>query len=377
MNPPFPASRLPDAIVVGGGLHGCSTAFHLASRHGLKALVLEQTYPGRHASGVNAGGVRTLGRVLPEIPLSLASMEIWHHLPELVGDDCGFVHSAQVKVAESEADMDILRARNRELRGLGYTHEALVDAHDLRRLLPAVSPHCIGGLVAENDGCAIPFRAVTGFRRAAERLGAEVRSGWRADRIERVGDLWRISGPAGTAEAPLLAVCAGAWGDKLSAQVGEPVPLNPEAPMLLITERVSPFLVPVVGCASRRLSFKQYPNGTVLIGGGYRGIADRDAERTTLKFSALAANVRVVCELFPLMKTVRIVRAWSGIEGLMPDAIPVLGPSLKAPGLVYGFGYSSHGFQMGPIGGRIVADLLATGKTDLPIAPFSVGRFAA
>lgn len=376
MSMPFPASRRPDAIVVGGGLHGCSTAFHLAARHGLKALLLEQTYPGRHASGANAGGVRTLGRVLPEIPLSLASMEIWHRLPELIGDDCGFVHSAQVKVAESEADMETLRARDVELRALGYTHEKLLDAENLRELLPAVSRHVVGGVVAENDGCAIPFRAVTGFRRAAELLGAEVRSGWRVERIERIGQMWRVSGPAGTAEAPLLAICAGAWGDKISAQVGEPVPLNPEAPMLLITERITPFLAPVVGATSRRLSFKQYPNGTVLIGGGYRGIADRDSERTILKLSGLATNVRVVCELFPLMKNVRIVRAWSGIEGVMPDAIPVLGPSLKAPGLVYGFGYSSHGFQMGPIGGRIVADLVATGKTNLPIEAFSVGRFA-
>lgn len=376
MSTPFPASRRPDAIVVGGGLHGSSTAFHLAARHGLKALLLEQTYPGRHASGVNAGGVRTLGRVLPEIPLSLASMEIWHRLPELIGDDCGFVHSAQVKVAESDSDMATLRARDEELRTLGYTHEKLLDAESLRELLPAVSRHVVGGVVAENDGCAIPFRAVTGFRRAAERLGAEVRSNWRVERIERTGEMWRVSGPAGTAEAPLLAICAGAWGDKISAQVGEPVPLNPEAPMLLITERIAPFLAPVVGTTSRRLSFKQYPNGTVLIGGGYRGIADRDSERTILKFSGLAANVRVVCELFPLMKTVRIVRAWSGIEGVMPDAIPVLGPSLKAPDLVYGFGYSSHGFQMGPIGGRIVADLVATGKTNLPIEAFSIGRFA-
>lgn len=376
MTAPFPASRRPDVIVVGAGLHGCSAAFHLAARHGLKALVLEQTYPGRHASGVNAGGVRTLGRVLPEIPLSLASMEIWHRLPELLGDDCGFVPSAQVKVAESQADMETLRARDRELRALGYTHEELVDARELRELLPAVSGHCIGGAVARNDGSAVPFRAVTGFRRAAERLGAEFRSDWRVERVERTGETWRVSGPAGNAEAPLLAVCAGAWGDKLSAQVGEPVPLNPEAPMLLITERVTPFLGPVVGCASRRLSFKQYPNGTVLIGGGFRGIADRDAERTSLRLSGLAANVRTAYEIFPLMKSVRIVRAWSGIEGVMPDAIPVLGPSLKAPGLVYGFGFSSHGFQLGPIGGKIVADLIATGKTDLPIDAFSVDRFA-
>jgi len=374
MNAPFPAERRPDAIVIGAGLHGCSAAFHLAG-HGLKALVLEQAYPGRHASGVNAGGVRTLGRLFPEVPLSLASIEMWHRLPEIVGDDCSFTASGQVKVAESDADMEVLRQRVAKLHELGFSHEELVDARELRELLPAVAPHCVGGVVVRRDGNAVPFRAVTGFRRAAERLGAEFRSDFRVERVERAGEIWRVSGPAGSAEAPLLAVCAGAWGDQISAQVGEPVPLNPEVPMLLITERVAPFLTPVVGSVSRKLSFKQFENGTVLIGGGYRGIPDRDHQRTTLRPENLAANVVAACALFPLMKNIRIIRAWGGLEGMMPDAMPVLGPSRKAPGLVYDFGSSAHGFEMGPINGKIVADLLATGTTDQPIEAFAVDRF--
>ena len=78
-----------DAVIVGGGLHGCSAALHLA-RRGVKPLVIEKDHVGRHASGVNAGGVRRLGRDLAEIPLSAASMELWHGIEDLVEDDCGF-----------------------------------------------------------------------------------------------------------------------------------------------------------------------------------------------------------------------------------------------------------------------------------------------
>src|SRR5918993_3542630 len=82
-------TRPADVVVIGGGLHGCSTALHLALR-GLKPILIEKDYAGRHASGVNAGGVRQLARDLHEIPLSISSMDIWERIKDLVGDDCGF-----------------------------------------------------------------------------------------------------------------------------------------------------------------------------------------------------------------------------------------------------------------------------------------------
>ena len=94
----------PDVLVIGGGLHGCSTALHLA-RRGVSVAVLEKDYVGRHASGVNAGGVRRLGRHLAEVPLSVASMETWHAIRDLVDNDCGFESHGQVKVAENEAEL--------------------------------------------------------------------------------------------------------------------------------------------------------------------------------------------------------------------------------------------------------------------------------
>jgi sarcosine oxidase subunit beta len=96
------AARTADVLIIGGGIHGCSTALHLALR-GLKPIVIEKDYAGRHASGVNAGGVRQLARHVAEIPLSVASMELWERIESLVGDDCGFESHGQVLVAENEA----------------------------------------------------------------------------------------------------------------------------------------------------------------------------------------------------------------------------------------------------------------------------------
>ena len=91
--------RSADVIVIGGGIHGCSTALHCAMR-GLSVILIEKDHAGRHASGVNAGGVRQLARHVAEIPLSNASMALWHNIADLVDDDCGFTSDGQVLVAE-------------------------------------------------------------------------------------------------------------------------------------------------------------------------------------------------------------------------------------------------------------------------------------
>ena len=91
-----------EVVVIGGGLHGCSVALNLRLR-GVSVCVVEKDAPGRHASGVNAGGVRRLNRDLAEIPLSLASLELWQDLPNLVGDDCGFHATGQIRIAETDA----------------------------------------------------------------------------------------------------------------------------------------------------------------------------------------------------------------------------------------------------------------------------------
>jgi len=363
-----------DAIVIGGGLHGLSAALHLA-KAGLKPLVLEKDHPGRHASGVNAGGVRRLGRDFAEIPLSVAAMELWHRIGELVGDDCGFTACGQVKVAETGAELQRLTDRAARVRALGFDHEEIVGQNELRDLVPAIAPHCLGAMVCRGDGAALPFRTVMAFHRRAEALGATVRSGAPVTRLARRGGTWSVEAGGERFEAPVLVNAAGAWAPQIAAMLGERIPAEPNAFMLMITERVAPFLTPVLGAAGRKLSFKQFANGTVLIGGGYRGRAEPERNLTVTRLAGLGASAATVVALFPQLRGTRVVRAWAGIEAVTPDEIPVLGPSATEEGAWHSFGYSGHGFQLSPVTGRIIAELVTTGRCALLIAPFRSDRF--
>lgn len=363
-----------DVIVIGGGLHGCSAALHLA-RAGASVLVLEKNYVGRHASGVNAGGVRTLSRHEAEVPLALAALELWYRIGELVGDDCGFEVHGQIRVAEDEDDAVQLKQREARMRALGYTHERWIGRNELFARVPALARHCLGGLIAERDGAALPYRTTTAFRRKAESLGARFFEGVRAERVLRAGDMWSIETDQGSFAARVLVNCAGAWADRICAQLGEPVPLEAIAPMMMVTLRLPRFLEPVVLGTGRPLSFKQTHEDTVLIGGGRRARVERAAETTQLDWRELAASAQTVWDLFPIMRAATIARGWAGIEARMPDDIPVIGPSSTTPDAFHAFGFSAHGFELGPIVGRITAELIVHGKTDLPIAPFSITRF--
>ncbi|MEX0695661.1 MAG: FAD-dependent oxidoreductase [Rhodospirillales bacterium] len=367
-------NRPVDVAVIGGGLHGCSAALHLAMR-GRSVTVIEPHAPGRFASGVNAGGVRRLGRDPAEIPLSVAAMEIWNDIAALVDDDCDFHACGQLKIAESDADMARLEDRARLVRELGYDHEQLIGRDKLLSIVPDVHPRAVGGLWCAGDGAADPMRTTQAFYRKAQSMGVTFRLGERVVGLARARGQWAVETDKGSVTADKVVNCAGAWGDQIAAMLGDPVPLQAHALTMMVTERVRPFLGPVVGLASRKLSFKQTSSGTLLIGGAHLGYADRErgiAEPDPLKMALSAATV---CDAFPLIRNVRVARSWAGLEGVTPDQLPVIGPGMAADGVYHAFGFSAHGFQLGPVVGRLITEIMEEGRTNLPIAPFRVDRF--
>lgn len=365
-----------DILVVGGGIQGCSTALHLA-RRGADVLLVEKNSCGRHASGVNAGGVRRLMRHPAEVPLSLESMRMWHNIVDLVGADCGFKISGQVAVAADATEWEILRARAAKMQASGWTHEELIGSEELYEVLPALVPGCLGGLIAREDGFASPFLTTRAFCAAAQRAGARIVEGVRAETPRRQGGRWHLDSSAGPIEARVLVNCGGAWGATIAAALGEMVPLVVDSPMMMVTLPMPHFCDPVVIGVNRKLSFKQAQNGTVLIGGGHRGEPDLAGETSTVEFRNLIKSAAIVSELFPALRGARIAHSWSGIASTLPDGIPVIGPSMTEPEAFHGFGFCHHGFQLGPVVGRILSDLVLDGASALPLDPFRIDRFAS
>jgi sarcosine oxidase, subunit beta len=370
-----------DAIVVGGGIHGCSTALHLAKK-GLSVLVIEKNTVGRHASGVNAGGVRRLMRDVAELPLSMAAMEQWFDLESLLGSElaptCHFVGDVgQIGVAGDTGEMAWCEKRVLELRGLGYNFEELLTREEIKRLLPSVSDLAIGGVISRRDGHANPARTTRAFRLRAEQFGAAFEEGVRVTGLQQSGNHWVVETSAGERRAGVVVNCGGAWGAEFARYAGDELPCETAGYTLMVTARLPKFIDAVVVGIDRTLSFKQTESGTVVIGGGIPANVDMVHETTETVADRMVESASTVLDFFPQLRNAPIVRTWAGLEALTPDIIPTIGPSEASGGIWHAFGFSGHGFQLAPIVGSVLADLIVDGKSDFSIEAFSPTRFSS
>jgi len=364
-----------DVAIVGGGTAGCSTALHLRGR-GATVILLERGSCGGQASGVNYGGVRQQGRDLAELPLARRSREMWGRLAGIVGSDCEFVASGHIKLARSAADMAELEAYRESVRPYGLELE-LLGRDALRARYPFLGDAAVGGSLCAEDGAANPRLVAPAFAGAARAAGADIREHAPVAAIEHDGTRFRLRTEDGIeVSAAALVNVAGAWGHEIAARFGESVPEDVIAPNMCVTEPVPYFMVPNFGVCGGGIYVRQIPRGNVIFGGG-RGHADRERLRAYPVAASSLDSSRQTIALVPRLRQAQIIRTWTGIEGIMPDSIPVLGPSRTTPGLFHAFGFSGHGFQLGPAVGAVMSELILDGKTPTPIAAFDIGRFAS
>lgn len=368
-----------DVIVIGGGIMGASTAFFLRQR-GLSVTLLERGLVGQQASGVNFGNVRRQGRFLPQLPLANRSRAVWGRLNELLGEDAEFIATGHIRVCFRAHEADELEAHAQAVKEYGLELEMLT-ANELRSRYPWLAPGVVAASLSPLDGHANPRLAAPAFGRAATRAGARVVENAEVIAIEKVGEDFHVDTPTGQYCAPLVQVSAGVWGNDLSSRFGEPVPIVAKGPQMGVTEPMPYRITPVVGVYSHvegeGIYFRQVKRGNIVWGGGWRGPAHADTLRAYIDPTVTLRQLPMLRRVAPALGALRSIRTWSGIEGYLPDDIPIMGPSGKVPGLFYAFGFCGHGFQLGPGVGETMAELMATGETSIPLAPFSITRFAA
>jgi len=366
----------PEIIVIGAGLMGAASALNLAQR-GKKVKLLEKGASGIHASAVNAGGVRRLNRAFEEISISVAAGEMWPQLSKIVGDDCGFHPVGQVRIGPGEEEIKQLAERVAKVEAMGFFHEELVDAKEVKRLVPAYQGRCSGGIVARSDGHALPAQTLKAFVSAAADAGVELHTKCRIIDISHGNNGFTVQAADGRQfKSEIVINCAGAWGRNIAALAGDTLPMEPAALTMMVTGRMKRFLTPVIGIHGHKLSFKQMENGTVVIGGGHRATLDMKREKNIVRVSEIKKSSETVMHHFPLMEKSTIVRCWAGIEGIVSDGLPIIDESPNVPGLFHVCGFSAHGFQLSPMIGRLVASLALGKKPELSLAAFSMDRFS-
>jgi len=372
----------PDSvIIIGGGLQGCAIGLFLA-RAGWNVTIVEKNTAGRHASGVNAGGLRLLLRDWREYPLAERALTHWSNLAVLVGEDLASscevqLGTSQIAIAMDEAEWSYAQGRARDIARRGLGEEMLLSRSETRDLLPGISRSALGGLISRRDGHANPAASARAFQEAAKRAGVRLVQNCRVVGLERAaGEGWKVDTSSGSFSANRVINCGGAWGSRIAALVGEDLPERIMAPSMMVTTRVKPFIEPVVIGIDRPLSFKQSAVGTLVIGGGILGEARPDQDTSFTVMDRMATAAAAAIEAFPALANISIVRTWTGLEGGTPDGIPIIGPSSKHPGVWHVFGFCGHGFLLAPAVGELVASSLVQGKLDERLRHFSPRRFA-
>jgi len=369
-----------DALVLGGGLMGTTTAFFLRRRHGLSVTLLERELVGRQASGTNFGNVRRQGRALEQIPLANRARAVWGRVGELLGEDLEFLPYGHLRVCYTEKQAAILEQHARDVKPLGLDLE-LFGADALRRRWGIFAPGIVAGSLSPRDGHANPRLAGPAFARAAAREGARIVENAEVMHVERDGGDFVAHVAGGRRfRAPQLLVACGAWSNRIAALFGEAVPMEARGPQMGVTEPLPYAVGPSIGISSpiehEGLYFRQISRGNIVFGGGLKGPAHADAVRAYVKPDNVLRQLRELRRFVPAFEHVQLIRVWSGIEGYVADWRPVLGPSARVPGLHYAFGFNGEGFAISPGVGEVMAEVMATGRSSTPIEGFSVGRFA-
>ncbi len=362
-----------DVLILGGGGAGCSAALHLAQR-GARVILLERGLVGSQASGVNHGGVRQQGRHPAELPIAIRARRMWGQMAALIGTDAEFEATGHLKLARNGAEEEDLLRWNAMAADHGL-FPRMIGRNAIRADHPYFSDHVIAGSLLEEDGSANPRLLTPALAQAARAAGAILLERHAVTAMARQGDGFLVEAGGVTFAAPIMLNTAGFWGGEVAARFGEPVPVSPLSPNMMVTEPLPFFCGHNLGVVGGDVYLRQIARGNVIFGGG-RGESDPAIPAARpLPGPTFSAMERAI-EVLPQLAGAMVIRTWTGIDGGMPDALPVLGPSRTTPGLFHAFGFSGHGFMLGPAVGAVLSELVLDGRTDTPLEGFDIGRFA-
>jgi sarcosine oxidase, subunit beta len=374
-----------DILIVGGGIAGCGTAYFLA-REGADVLLIERDEINGHASGSNSGSLHAqipyepfveIGPewaevFAPSLRLLRASMDLWTHLPEELGEDLEVSLGGGLIVAEDETQMREVRRKAALEREFGLDVEEL-SASDLARIAPYLARRMAGGAICTTEGKANPLLATPALYRAAKRYGARMETRVRLTALRRDGQSFHAETTMGPIRANRVVNAAGAEASDISALLGVPVPIEGFPIQTNVTEPTAPLLKHLLYFAGGRLSLKQAANGSLLIGGGWA--AERDQTGALrINWQSLASNLAIARSVVPAVANIRLLRTWPAVVNGTADWKPVLGELPGVPGFLMTV-FPWLGFSAGPIVARITADLLLGRDPGFDLSPFSAARY--
>jgi len=376
-----------DAIVIGAGVVGASTAFHLAKLGGLKVCVVDSGPVCGGGTAKSCAIVRSHYSVPSNTALTLRSLEMFAAFQDWLEDadaESGFVNSGYLIVASEGDFAEKLRGNLAMQSDIGaetflVSREEALERHPLLALDDAA---VIG--YEPNSGYADPYLTTTSFIRAARAKGAAVETDRAVEGlIVEGGRVKGVRTAQGEIHAPLVISAIGPWTRSVTDTIGLEIPLEVSRHIVLTFGTPTPYgsELPVIKdlTTANKMYFRPASGGVVLVGTGDHGdpIADPNDMDENVAEDFVLLQGRQLARRMPSFAAAAPTANWVGPYDITPDWNPVLGPASGVDGLTLAFGFSGHGFKLAPAVGLTLAQQVLGQDTDVDIAPYGLERFAA
>jgi sarcosine oxidase subunit beta len=355
---------------------GASTAYNLL-KSGVKNVVLcEKATFANGSTGRCGAGVREQWGSEGNCRLAQAAIDILEGLQE----ELEYEHSLEFKqngylmLAYTDKEWDQFK-KNVELQhGLGIRAQ-LLTPQGATEIVPQLNIEGLQGATFNpRDGHANPFHTTRAYLKAAERLGGDINYFTEVTDIKvEGGRVKSVITDKGEIATSVVVNAAGPWAKQVGAMAGVDLPLYTQRHQILVTEPVGFLLGPMLMSFSLGIYSQQTPHGSLVM-----GIGDPNEPKgydIGHSWEFLHEMSRIMCRLLPPLKEVRVVRQWSGLYTMTPDAHPILGAVPGLDGYYQAVGFSGHGFMLAPVVGRLLTSMIKGEEPYIDVSNLDLGRF--
>jgi sarcosine oxidase subunit beta len=365
-----------NVVIIGGGVMGTSTASHLAKRGYQDVVLVEKKQLASGSTSLSAGGIRLQFSIEANIRLSMESLQVFERFADEFEAEIDFRQHGYLFLATESQDWAEFQANVVVQQRMGVPVR-LLSPEEIGELAPYLYlDDVVGGTFCPRDGYADPYSVAMGFAKQARRLGVNIREETEALDIKTSGGKVRaVVTNQGEIATPVVVNVAGPWAAQVGRMVGLELSVRPYRRQVFVTAPFDelPRQTPLIIDFAPSFYFRR-EGASILM-----GMSDHEEPssfNTNFDLAFLVKVAEKAAHRAPVLDRADFMRGWGGLYSITPDDNPIIGKDIGGvEGFYCAVGFSGHGFQQSPAVGRILADLITSGQTDLDLAPFQLGRF--
>jgi sarcosine oxidase subunit beta len=370
-----------DVVIIGSGIVGSSVAYHLAQAGCTNVLVIErESHQGKGSTGKSMGGVRAQFSTPVNIQMSLYSIDFFSHFAEIVGHPADYRAHGYLFCATNEAQLNYLKNNRERQMKLGLKNVELITAADVLKMVPQLRvDDILGSTFCPTDGFVDPHSVMMGFMLNARERGVRL---WLDTRVVGINvEHNQVVGVETTREPVSTRVvvnAAGPWAAEAARMAGVTLPVEPLRRQLVPTEPFEglPARFPMVIDMSTGFHFRREGKGILM---AWNDPNETPGFKTDFEPAFIETILTHAASRVPCLAEAQVNprRAWAGLYEMTPDHHAIIGPTPEVSGLYFANGFSGHGVMHSPASGRITADLILQGHSEIAEAEqLNIERFS-